>query len=454
MASILESLASGLRGAGGVMSPSVYNVQRQEEQTALDRQQRNKELTLGVLVKGVESGSIGQDQFQTAVKKLGIDIPGMGPSYESQAHQLKIGEAQDLKNRQAQFDSQFNATQAGSDTGAPGADLVTDLVTSTAYRTNFDEYMLRAEQATKLRLKDDAERFTKLAELELKNKEKQSSIGQIIAEREEIAKINPEDPRLKYYDGYLKKQSSEAPKNAQFVELPTGRTVGGKPEFQNYAVVGQNEDGTPKLVPQGQPAPKGSLVDVNVKGDQKIFDNENKLRDDFKKEAKTFVDVRDGYTRMKSALEQKDITAASTLAGATSFMKLLDPGSVVRESELGMALAATGAIDRALNYINVLKKGKVLTESQRKDFLAIGEQLYNAAEKNHIALEDQYKENARQYNLDETRVVTDFKLKKQKAGTKVYKSEKDIESAILSGEIKSDKDAEDAYYEFYKSQGK
>ncbi len=450
MASILEGLAAGLRTAGGTLSQSVYNTQRQEEQTALDRKQRNKELTLGVLVKGAESGALSPDQFNAAVKKLGVDLPGMGPSYEAQGHRLKLDEASDYQRRRAEFDAMNADTQPGNTVDMTG----TDPVNSVANRTNFDEYMLRAEQATKLRLKDDAERFTKLAELELKNKEKQSSIGQIIAEREEIARRNPEDPRLKYYDNYLQKETTAAPKNAQFVELPTGRTVGGKPEFQSYAVVGQNEDGTPKLVPQGKAAVKGSLVDVNVKGDQKTFENEQKMKDDFIKESKTFVDVRDGYTRMKSALEQKDITAASTLAGATSFMKLLDPGSVVRESALGMAMAAPGAIDRALNCINVLRKGTVLTESQRKDFLAIGEQLYKAASANQDSLESRYREDAKQYGLNPDRIVKSYRIKGDEKKGKVYKSEKDIESAILSGEIKSDKDAEDAYYEFYKSQGK
>ncbi len=444
MASILESLASGLRGAGGVMSPSVYNVQRQEEQTALDRQQRNKELTLGVLVKGAESGSISPEKFQEAVKKLGLEIPGMGPSYEAQAQQFKLDEALDLRRRQQEFEQPEPTPNAVS---VPDGAMPTTEVT--AEQTPLDIYMGRAMRADKLRLKDEFDRNSNLVELELKSREKGSDLSKLIAERDAL----PEgDPRRKFYDDYLATKTTPAPKNAQFVELPTGRTVCGKPEFQNFAVVGTNEDGTPKLVPQGKAGVKGSLVDVNVKGDQKIFDNENKLRDDFKKEAKTFVDVRDGYTRMKSALEQKDITAASTLAGATSFMKLLDPGSVVRESELGMAMAATGAIDRALNYINVLQKGKVLTESQRKDFLAIGEQLYKAAAANQAQLEGKYSEDAKSYGLNPDRVIKSYLIGGKPASGKKYKSEKEIESAILSGQIKSDKDAEDAYYEFYKNQ--
>jgi hypothetical protein len=170
----------------------------------------------------------------------------------------------------------------------------------------------------------------------------------------------------------------------------------------------------------GQPGAakvKATSVTTNVNtGDN--FKNEQSLKDDFTKDSKAFVDVRDGYTRMKSALENPEITAASTLAGATAFMKLLDPGSVVRESELGMALAASGAIDRALNYFNILQKGKVLTESQRQDFLNIGRQLYEAAEANQATLENQYRQDAAAYGLNPERVVKDFRIKSATEGKK------------------------------------
>jgi hypothetical protein len=60
-------------------------------------------------------------------------------------------------------------------------------------------------------------------------------------------------------------------------------------------------------------------------------------------------------------------------------MKLLDPGSVVRESELGIAMAAAGRMDRLSNYFSMWKSGEKLTPTQREDFKALANELYAAA---------------------------------------------------------------------------
>jgi len=67
------------------------------------------------------------------------------------------------------------------------------------------------------------------------------------------------------------------------------------------------------------------------------------------------------------------------LTAATKFMKLLDPGSVVRESELYLAMNATGLIDRIANYKSRLENGEVLNPKQREDFRNVANQLFKAA---------------------------------------------------------------------------
>ena len=148
---------------------------------------------------------------------------------------------------------------------------------------------------------------------------------------------------------------------------------------------------------------------------KEIFDAENKLADDHKMQAKDFIAVRDAYSRLDTAMEKATTSAPAALAGATVFMKLLDPGSVVRESELGMALAATGAIDRMENYYNTLKNGKVLTESQAKEFKLVGKQLYEAAKTNQTQLDQHYTGRAKAYGLDPSKVVGDYYLKEKPA---------------------------------------
>lgn len=144
---------------------------------------------------------------------------------------------------------------------------------------------------------------------------------------------------------------------------------------------------------------------AKIKGDR---DTEMKIADDYRAQSKTFKEVSDAYKTINATLDKATTSAAATLAGATKFMKLLDPGSVVRESELGMALAATGAFDRATNYFNDLKFGKVLTKAQAADFKNITAQIYNAAQTQQKAIDANYTQQAKTYGLRPEMIVQDL----------------------------------------------
>jgi hypothetical protein len=122
---------------------------------------------------------------------------------------------------------------------------------------------------------------------------------------------------------------------------------------------------------------KGTNISVNT--GQHGFDNALKLRENFKSEPiyKGFTEVESANNQIKQAAAMK--SPAGDLAAATKVMKILDPGSVVRESELGMAMQATGVEDRVKNYATMVLNGTKLTPSQRTDFVALAEKLTNAA---------------------------------------------------------------------------
>lgn len=143
-------------------------------------------------------------------------------------------------------------------------------------------------------------------------------------------------------------------------------------------------------------------------------ETEMKLADDYRAQGKAFKEVSDAYKQINATLDKSTTSPAATLAAATKFMKLLDPGSVVRESELGMALQASGVIDRAMNYHNVLLRGKVLTPQQAKDFKDITGQIYKAAQQQQQAIDSNYKQQAQQYGLRPEMIVQDLG---QNAGT-------------------------------------
>lgn len=137
-------------------------------------------------------------------------------------------------------------------------------------------------------------------------------------------------------------------------------------------------------------------------------DTEMKLADDWRNQSKNFKEVSDAHKIIKASLKNATTSAAATLAGATKFMKLLDPGSVVRESELGMALAASGMLDRAMHYTNTLKNGKTLNPKQAADFENIADQIYQAAAQGQKVVDENYKRQAGQYGLRPDMIVQDL----------------------------------------------
>lgn len=132
---------------------------------------------------------------------------------------------------------------------------------------------------------------------------------------------------------------------------------------------------------------------------QRDGETERKMGDDYRAQSKTFGEASSAFKQINATLDSATTSPAATLAAATKFMKILDPGSVVRESELGMALASSGVIDRIGNYVNILQRGKVLTPTQVADFKNVSRQMYSAAQQVQQTIDADYKSKAKAYGL-------------------------------------------------------
>jgi len=124
---------------------------------------------------------------------------------------------------------------------------------------------------------------------------------------------------------------------------------------------------------------RSAATNVNVDVGQKGFENKMGAKKTFMSEPiyKDFNDMKSAYGQVLTALDQGN--PIGDVAGATKVMKLLDPGSVVRESELGIAMSASGRMDRLKNYFDMWSSGKRLTPTQRDDFKQLSTELYSAA---------------------------------------------------------------------------
>jgi hypothetical protein len=254
---------------------------------------------------------------------------------------------------------------------------------------------------------------------------------QSIAMQQAMALAKPKEPKwqlteLRQPDGTVKKgyadmnsaspESTFRPLGVEPVkrEFVAGQPV--NPYTQTTPVADPNQlmslgaDGKPVVnqplvdVKKGIAAAGKANVTTNVLPPQKTFENENKLRDDYTTATKPFVGIRDAYNTVQAALSGP-ITATSTLAGATKFMKMIDPESVVRESELNMALKATGMLDRFMNLHNTVLKGQVLTPKQAEEIKAIAETLYTTAAAQQAKTDEYYSGLATSYGLKPERVI-------------------------------------------------
>lgn len=131
-------------------------------------------------------------------------------------------------------------------------------------------------------------------------------------------------------------------------------------------------------------------TNVSVSTGQKGFDNTLKLRGDFRSEPiyKAHNEVQSAHSQITQAI--KLASPAGDLAAATKIMKILDPNSVVRESELGMAMAASGMLDRLTNYAQMRISGQKLTPTQRQDFKTLADALLTESEKAYSAKRGEY----------------------------------------------------------------
>ena len=103
---------------------------------------------------------------------------------------------------------------------------------------------------------------------------------------------------------------------------------------------------------------------------------------------KDFSKQASAYGRVIASAE--DPSAAGDLALIFNYMKVLDPGSTVREGEFATAQNAAGVDQRTLSLYNRVTKGTRLTEQQRADFADRATRLYQDASDQFEGLKSQY----------------------------------------------------------------
>jgi hypothetical protein len=101
------------------------------------------------------------------------------------------------------------------------------------------------------------------------------------------------------------------------------------------------------------------------------------------------------YNDMKNSYEKlvasNDWTAAWDLSLIFSYMKMLDPGSVVREWEFANAQNAGWIPDKVRNAYNKAVNGTRLSKKQRENFIKVAENILDRYQRSYDQLLQQYK---------------------------------------------------------------
>lgn len=146
------------------------------------------------------------------------------------------------------------------------------------------------------------------------------------------------------------------------------------------------------------------------KDPKQLSDVEEGFRKEFGSHAKPYFETRDAFSRVQQAASNP--SPAGDLALIFNFMKMLDPGSVVREGEFATAQNAAGIPDRIVNIYNRALRGERLGDAQRADFVAQANGLFSRAERQYGAVQQQYKDILSRKGIDHRNVIIDYGIPK------------------------------------------
>ena len=123
---------------------------------------------------------------------------------------------------------------------------------------------------------------------------------------------------------------------------------------------------------------------------------EDKIRDNFERAYKPIADQEFAFKRLNASQDN----AAGDLALVFNYMKLLDPGSAVRETEFANAQNAAGVEDRVRNIYNKVKSGEFLSVEQRKEFRGQAADLFKPYKEKGDQLRARYTNEAKRIGIE------------------------------------------------------
>lgn len=136
--------------------------------------------------------------------------------------------------------------------------------------------------------------------------------------------------------------------------------------------------------------------------DGDIYERERQIRQEYTQRTADYRAVLAAYDRLAAAQP----TAAGDLSLIFNYMKMLDPGSTVREGEFANAQNATGIEGRIINLYNNVIRGERLSTEQRQEFMSQAQGLAVAAQQSELRAREALMPTVTEYGLEPSRVFS------------------------------------------------
>jgi len=185
------------------------------------------------------------------------------------------------------------------------------------------------------------------------------------------------------------------------------KMVKGADGFNYYADTGERVLPNVKAKP-AKPEDLSKIKRDQTKNLQGLFTNNAIVKD--------FNMASTQFSKLTSSAKQE--SAAGDMSMIFTYMKILDPTSVVREGEQATAASAGGVPDRVWNAYNKTVSGEKLTPTQREDFVSTASKLYNSNIKQFDAFKGSFGSSIQEYGLDSSQVFLSGDLRPKQIKTK------------------------------------
>ncbi len=129
--------------------------------------------------------------------------------------------------------------------------------------------------------------------------------------------------------------------------------------------------------------------DIARKDASDLFEQGNRLRKDYMADIKDYRTYGQNLSNLLSYARQGN--GVSDVALLYAFNKMLDPTSVVRESEFKNAQSTEGLPTQVANYLQQIRSGERLSPSQRADIVRTGMAVFAEREKEQQGIETYYR---------------------------------------------------------------